>query len=391
MNILLVTPFFYPQTGGVATYLEEIQRSLRDRGHHVVVLRPGDSDSISPCSHGEAGSVYQFYMRPMWFQSSPIKGLAATLYYFLPTLWRLSRFLSNHEIQLVCLEYPLPNVFYFLILRAWKSFKLVVGIHGDDVLSLHLLRRSEQWIVKKCIRGSDWLLAHSSSLLSQAVEIIGGLGPNRSHLPLGVDIGRLRAHACASMNYEVQTISPFVLTIAKLYPRKGLDILLLALNQIRHRLNGCRFVIAGDGPEEVRLQQMSVDLKVDDIVLFLGEVKNAEIPGLLSRCEFFLLPSRSEPFGIVLLEAMVFEKAILATNVGGIPEFVTTGQNGVLVPACDAQALASGIVQMLADKELRIRLGANGRNWVEQHFDYRVLAVRYERLFESILAGDSAG
>lgn len=390
MNILLVTPFFYPQTGGVATYLEEVRRCLCNRGHHVVVLRSGDADSISPCPETKDSSVYQFYMRPAWFSSSPIKGLAATLYYFLPTLWRLSRFLAEHEIDIVCVEYPLPNVFYFNILRALKSFKLVTEIHGDDVLSLHLLRPSEQWIVRTCVRGSDWLLAHSASLLTQAIDIIGDCGPNRSYLPLGVDADRLRANARVRLSPEALTMRPFVLTIAKLYPRKGLDILLQALHQIRDSLKGYRFVIAGDGPEEARLKQMSVDLKIDDVVMFLGEVKNLEIPGLLSQCEFFVLPSRSEPFGIVLLEAMVFGKAVLATNVGGIPEFVVTGQNGVLVPSCDVDALASAIVQMLADKSFRARLGMNGLNCVEQRFDYRILAVRYEQLFEAILAGDSA-
>ena len=144
MNILFVTPFFLPQTGGVATYVEEIQRALRDRGHKVLVLRPGDSDSISPCSNNDDASVFQFYMRPLWFSSNPIKGLAATLFYFLPTLWRLSRFLADHNVQLVCLEYPLPNVFYFPLLRLVKRFRIVVGLHGDDVLSLHLLKRGDQ-------------------------------------------------------------------------------------------------------------------------------------------------------------------------------------------------------------------------------------------------------
>ncbi len=385
MNILFVTPFFPPQTGGVATYLEDIRRSLSDRGHHVVVLRSGDSDKITPCPHNNSGLVYQFYMRPAWFPATPMKGLAATSYFFFPTLWRLGRFLADHKIEIVCLEYPLPNVFYFQLLRFWKRFKLLVGIHGDDVLSLHLLRESEQQIVRRCIRRNDWLLAHSSSLLSQTEKIVGGLTANRSYLPIGVDTEGLRAMARNGQIHHALPREPFVLTVAKLYERKGVDILLQALHQIKSNVNGCRFVIAGDGPEEARLKQMSVDLKVDDMVLFLGEVLGEDIPGLISQCEFFLLPSRSEPFGIVLLEAMTFGKAIVATNVGGIPEFVTTGHNGVLVPSCDVGALASEIEHMLADKELRSRLGACGLRLVEQQYDYRNLVVRYEQLFEKVL------
>ncbi len=388
MNILFVTPFFLPQTGGVATYVEEIQRALRDRGHKVLVLRPGDSDSISPCPCNDDNSVFQFYMRPFWFSSSLIKGLVATIFYFLPTLWRLSRFLADHEIQLVCLEYPLPNVFYFALLRRVQCFKIVVGLHGDDVLSLHLLGRSEQWVVRKCIRNSDWVLAHSSSLLSQAEKIVGRLGPNRSYLPLGVDIKRLRAIAQTGGAFPGRPMCPYVLTVAKLYPRKGLDLLLEALHTVKNKVAGYCFAIAGDGPEDARLKQLAMDLNVNDIVLFLGEVPNLDVPKLLSQCEFFLLPSRSEPFGIVLLEAMAFGRAVLASHVGGIPEFVAHGQNGVLIPSCNTDVLGAEIVQMLADKESRSRLGMNGLKWVEQ-FDYRTLVLKYEQLFEKVLAANS--
>ncbi len=385
MNILFVTPFFPPQTGGVATYLEDIRRSLSDRGHHVVVLRSGDSDKITPCPHNNSGLVYQFYMRPAWFPATPMKGLAATSYFFFPTLWRLARFLVDHKIEIVCLEYPLPNVFYFRLLRFWKRFKLLVGIHGDDVLSLHLLRESEQQIVRRCIRRNDWLLAHSASLLSQTEKIVGGLTANRSYLPYGVNTEGLRKAARDGNSHRALPVGPYVLTVAKLHERKGVDILLQAVHKIKSKVDGCRFVIAGDGPEEPRLRKMAKDLEIDDMVMFLGEVQGEDIPRLVSQCEFFLLPSRSEPFGIVLLEAMTFEKAIVATNVGGIPEFVTTGHNGVLVPSCDVDALASEIEHMLADKELRSRLGACGLRLVLQQYDYRNLVVRYEQLFETVL------
>ena len=100
-----------------------------------------------------------------------------------------------------------------------------------------------------------------------------------------------------------------------------------------------------------------------------------------------MLPSRSEPFGIVLLEAMAFGRAILATNVGGIPEFVVNGQNGVLIPSCNSDILASEIVQMLVDEETRSRLGMNGMKWVRQ-FDYPMLVLKYEQLFERVLASN---
>jgi glycosyltransferase involved in cell wall biosynthesis len=89
-----------------------------------------------------------------------------------------------------------------------------------------------------------------------------------------------------------------------------------------------------------------------------------------------------EPFGIVLLEAMTFGKAIVATKAGGIPEFIQDGHNGLLVDVEDSYALAEGIDRLIRDKDLRERIVRNGRMVVEVQYDYDKLMIRYEELFE---------
>ena len=102
--------------------------------------------------------------------------------------------------------------------------------------------------------------------------------------------------------FHGQLISPHVLTVAKLYSANPVA----GSPEGQERCGGIPFLLllVTVPPEDARLKQMAEDLKVNDIVLFLGEVPNSDIPKLLSSCEFFLLPSCSEPFGIVLLEAM---------------------------------------------------------------------------------------
>jgi glycosyltransferase involved in cell wall biosynthesis len=169
--------------------------------------------------------------------------------------------------------------------------------------------------------------------MEQAERIVGDLSGRRSYLPYGIDCERLRQTAAQSTRHPLSEQQPYALTVAKLYDRKGIDILLRAIEKVKSSLGSCRFLIVGDGPEEAALKQLASDLQVADRVVFVGDVPNTMIPSLLRDCDFFVLPSRSEPFGIVLLEAMTFGKAILATRAGGIPEFVTNGINGVLVPS----------------------------------------------------------
>ena len=385
MNFLLVTPFFTPQTGGVGTYLEDLRRHLSLRGHKVYVLRPGDSHTITPCPENRDGWVYEFALRVLRYPNSPIKGVVAFFVFLLPTLWRLTAFLRQHQIDVVSLEYPLAWMAYFFLVRLWTPIKVTVGLHGDDVLSLDLNCRHERWLVKHMIRKADWVLAHSSSLLSQAERIVEKLSDNRSYLPYGVECSRLRDQgASGSCGLPLQS-ARYVLTVAHLYPRKGIDILLQAISKLGTRVQDLYFAIAGNGPDEQVLKQRARDLRIEHRVVFLGEIRSKDIPALVKNCEFFVLPSRSEPFGIVLLEAMTFGKAIIATNVGGIPEFVVEGFNGLLAPSEDSTALAEKIGLCIENQDLRERIAKNGLSVVENQYDYGALILRYERLYEAIL------
>lgn len=385
MNILLVTPFFPPQTGGVGTYLDDLRRHLSNRGHKVYVLKAGDSHTITPCREHKDGSVYELALRVLWYPNTPIKGVIAFFVYLLPTLWRLTAFLRRNQIDVVSLEYPQAWMAYFFLLRLWMPVKVTVGLHGDDILSLSLNCNHEQWLVKYMIRRADWVLAHSSSLLSQAERIVGRLSDDRSYIPYGVECERLRDQATSSdCRLPLQSVR-YVLTTAKLYPRKGIDILLEAISKVETNVPDLRFAIAGNGPEEQMLKQMAQDLRVEDRIMFLGDIQSKDIPALVKNSEFFVLPSRSEPFGIVLLEAMTFGKAIIATKVGGIPEFVIDGFNGLLVPSEDSEALAAKIDLCIEDHDLRERIGKNGRSVVENQYDYGALILQYERLYESII------
>ena len=299
--------------------------------------------------------------------------------------------MREKQIQVVSLEYPMTYMLYFYLLRIWTRIPIVVGLHGSDVLLLHTNDSVWQWIVRRIIRKADWILAHSASLLSDARSKVGELRENCSYLHYGVECRRLRETAETAMASAPIPDGDYILTVAKLYPRKGLDVLLRAIRRLK--LSDCRyrFVVVGDGPEEGRLKSMAKELDIESIVLFLGDIQNDTVPALFKHCAFFALSSRAEPFGIVLLEAMTFGKAIVATTAGGIPEFIQDGHNGLLVAVEDSHALAEKIDRLLRDKDLRERIGRNGRMVVEAQYDYDKLVIRYEELFKEQIRRANVG
>lgn len=381
MNVLLVTPYYAPQVGGVSTYVAGLEQSLAGEGHQVFVLRLGSSHGIVPYSASGKPRVFELYLRSLWSAERPARAAVGFLANFIPTLVRLARFLRNRQIDVVSLEYPLACMAYFAVVKWWMRIKLLVGVHGSDLHLLHKAPEHEQQVLRWLFRRADWVLAHSAHMLSDAQRILGRRYANSSHLPCWVDVTQLRHTAALAPKPPLP--APYILTVAKLYPRKGLDILIQAVHQLS-ATTAIRFVIAGDGPEQERLQSLAAQLGVQERIVFLGDVGSDQIPALMQHCEFFVLPSRSEPFGIVLLEAMTFGKAVVATNVGGIPEFVKHGINGLLTGPEDSATLAHHIERLINDHPLRQTLGANGKQTVETEYDHKVLSKRYEQLYRMV-------
>jgi glycosyltransferase involved in cell wall biosynthesis len=152
-----------------------------------------------------------------------------------------------------------------------------------------------------------------------------------------------------------------VLTACRLHEQKGLDHLLRAVP----RVSGAVFLIAGDGPDRPRLEDIARRLGIADRVRFLGFRK--DVPQLLDACDLFVLPSLYEGLPLVLLEAMAHERPIVATAVPGNEEVLADGA-GLMVPARDPDALAAGITALASDPARARRVAAAGRERVQANF-----------------------
>jgi glycosyltransferase involved in cell wall biosynthesis len=162
-----------------------------------------------------------------------------------------------------------------------------------------------------------------------------------------------------------------LLALGRLVPQKGLDFALRALPAIRASHPDAVLVIAGEGPEREALESLARELGVADALFLLGRA--GDVAALLERSELLVHPSRWEGFGLVLLEAMLAARPIVATRVSSIPEIVADGETGVLVPPDDAQALAAAVIQVLGDPG---SLGAAGRARALERFSAAEMARR---------------
>ncbi|MBM4065248.1 MAG: glycosyltransferase family 4 protein [Planctomycetes bacterium] len=174
-----------------------------------------------------------------------------------------------------------------------------------------------------------------------------------------------------------------IVTAGRLVPVKGQTYLISALAQVITEIPNIRLVLLGDGELRGELSGQVKTLGLEKQVLFPG--MRSDVPEIISCGDLFVLPSVNEGFGVVLLEAMAMGCPIVATNVGGVPEVVLDGETGILVPPGDPVELAGGIIQLLKDTSLAVKMAECGYQRLKACFDIRETVSKTEHLYKELL------
>ena len=180
--------------------------------------------------------------------------------------------------------------------------------------------------------------------------------------------------------------SEFVVTsTGRMAPGKGHEVLLKAISQLSSDDRPIA-ILAGNGPEWEKLQQLACELRIRDFVHFVG-FQNDIRPVLWAADVFVHVPTYfPEGVSVAVLEAMAAGLPVIATPVGGIPEVVRDGETGLLVPPNDHKALAEAILKLRQDEGLRTELGKQAQKWAQENHDVRQLPERVIQVYNQVTA-----
>jgi glycosyltransferase involved in cell wall biosynthesis len=261
----------------------------------------------------------------------------------------------------------------------------VVCSYHDEIVSEGRLLRA---IDRLTFQWSHAVVCCSEAVRRSVSARIGGRVARQATIPFGVDLRRFAATELATrQELGLREGGPLIGTVCRLVePKKGLSVLLEAMAALKRQKAdlGCQVLIVGEGPSRRLLEAMSDQFGLSRCVVFAGVRR--DIQRILPLLDVFVLPSLYEGFGIAILEAMAVGKPVVATCVGGIPEFVLPGETGLLVEPGNAAALADAIASMLRDPDRATRMGANGRSRVQAGFQISTVVRRHEQVYEACLA-----
>ncbi len=253
-----------------------------------------------------------------------------------------------------------------------------IRVMGGEKRYFHFIERITSFMV-------DHYIAVSESVKCYVMQKSKISDKNISVIYNGIDIKNHNYLSVKNvkMPFAVEEGDDILVTVGRLHKQKGHAYLLHAISKVVKEIPKIKLLIIGKGEEENKLKDLAKSLDLTNEIIFVG--LRHDVKKLLSLARLFILPSLWEGMPNVLLEAMAAGKAVIATEVGGIPEVVVHGETGILVPPEDSDALAKSIKYLLQDEIKINKMGETGRVQVEKHFTIAKMLERTEILYQKLL------
>ena len=366
----MVASDYAPTVGGVQTAVKHIVRNLIRRGHSVIIVSALPPGNVPATEMVDGVMVYRFLWgrRPLW--SLPFR--------VVHTLFGMARTIRAYHPDLVYVHFLTINALYVLLLHYVFRFRLVVSARGNDIQGMPLRSSLQRWMLTNLFRRANAVLFCSSYVQRDAVPYLRSISSNTyvGVVGDGFDPDEFRL-PCVYENS-----SPYVLAMGRLVHKKGFDLLIHAFSMIASEFPAFQLLIAGDGEERGALESLISNLQLSARVKLLGFPDRSTSLALFWGCEFFVLSSRLEPFGIVVAEAMAAHKAVLATRSGGVVDLMQPGVNGLLVEP-DVDALANGMRRMLSKRDETRAMGERAAQSIQKH-TWEAVTNEYIKVFENV-------
>jgi N-acetyl-alpha-D-glucosaminyl L-malate synthase BshA len=288
---------------------------------------------------------------------------------------------ENHDLDLLHVHYAMPfaaSAYLARQLMLPRHLGVVTTLHGTDITVVGLEPAFFR-VTKFSIESSDRVTAVSRFLKERAEESFG------ITRPIEVIYNFVDSRVFAPRKRTSLRLAPpstrVIMHASNFRAVKNIPAVIRIFAEVRKQLKA-KLVMVGDGPEKAGAEQLARELGIDRDVLFLGNQDCME--ELFPLADIFLLPSSSESFGLVALEAMSAEVPVVASNVGGLPEVVEHGVTGFLHDPGHLAGFVASTLKLLTHDRLRRTMGRRGRRVARERFSVDEMVDRYIRVYDSL-------
>ncbi|MCM8773922.1 MAG: glycosyltransferase [Candidatus Omnitrophica bacterium] len=380
LNICFLSREYPPDTGwgGIGTYTYQLARGLVREGYQVHVICQSLDRDKEYVDNGVF--VHRISHKTIFPFKGRFREFGLRWEYSLSVYRKLIEIIDKYNIDIV----EAPNLSgEGFIYSFHKRTPLVTRLHTHYSEVINFLnwdrtvdRRLSCWFENIAILRSDLITCSTRAHLELVAREVGIRTEKIKIIPLGVPIPQLNIHYKENSN-------PIVLFVGRLEKRKGVHTLIQSVPYVLEEIPKAQFIIVGRdtfvndkeisfwGQKEYSYKEYLINIlpwEYRENVKFLGYVSQDELDRYYRVCDIFVAPSLYESFGLIYIEAMSYAKPVIGCGVGGVPEVIKDGVNGILVPPQEPQRLAEAIIRLLKEKRYAQKIGNSAREYVEKFF-----------------------
>ena len=364
----------YPSHGGSGVVATELGKHLAHRGHEIAFI-----SYSSPLRLSELPPRVSFH--EVEIEQYP---LLKHFPYTLALASKLAEVAETKELDVLHAHYAIPFGAAALLAKQIvrsRDLKVALTLHGTDI-TLVGNNASFKPVTKMTIESADAVTVVSQFLKEETIRQFD-IERDLNVIYNFIDPERHELDPCPCIPQCNEQSKKTIMHISNFRPVKRIRDVIAVFAKITEVIDS-RLILVGDGPDAIVAREMGQELGILDRINFVGIVDR--VAPLLARADLFLLPSSTESFGLVALEAMASGVPVIASDVGGIPEVIEHGRTGFLAPVGDVDAMAGHAIQLLGNEKEHCQFGENAKQQARQRFDYRLIVPQYEQMYEHALA-----
>jgi phosphatidyl-myo-inositol dimannoside synthase len=369
-NVLLVAGVFPPGVGGMQNYYYNL---CRHSGHKITVF----ASDYKGAPAFDAGQAFRVIRKPF------LRDEKVSVWHTLRMIPQVGRVIKEENIDITVYGYILYGLIGWFQ-NVFRGRKYGVSVHGMDVLKLtrYAVLRS---MVKAILQRADAVIVNSAYVKRLMME----LGVKEERLQVvypGVEEQYDRMEKDPALIRKHSLEGKYVLmTLGRLVGRKGFDMVIRAMPEVRKAIPDAVYLIVGGGPEREALERLAKETGVSDCVVFAGRAADEDLVKYYNLCDVFVMPSRYiaaegdvEGFGIVYMEASSCGKPVIGGNSGGVVEAVLDGETGLIVDPSSAEAIAQAVIRLRENPALAERLAETGYKRAKEQFRYGAITRDFD-------------
>jgi N-acetyl-alpha-D-glucosaminyl L-malate synthase BshA len=364
----------YPSLGGSGVVATELGKLLAERGHQVHFITSGIPFRL--------GS----YHPNIFFHEVEVNHYDVFKYppYDLSLANRMAQVAKNEKLDLLHVHYAVPHALCAFLAKQMvgEQLKIVTTLHGTDITVLGYDSNLSD-MIRFGIEQSDLVTAVSNDLIRQTKEL---LHVDKEIVPVYNFVDKRRYYP-KEVSHLKKGFAPngekIMMHISNFRPVKRVPDVIEVFARVQAEIPA-RLLLIGEGPEMGLVRNMVIERGLGERVCFLG--KQEDVAEVISMADVMLLPSAKESFGLVALEAMACGVPVVATEAGGLPEVVTDGACGFLLPIGDVEGMAAATIRLLRDETMYRQFAQNSIERSNTTFCHELIASQYEDLYRQLLA-----